>query len=299
MSAEDDTKNLICRCDYYHEPEGRRALNAFVGKIFGGLDFSPWNDLGYPFPEYKPFSFFHEGQVVANVSASAMNLLLDGRECNAVQIGTVACDPAFRRRGLIRTLMQKVDEYWEPERSLFFLFANETVPTFYQQFGYRPVREYRFSAVAPAYTSPRVPAHRLAIERIDDRELLHSLAEKRAAVSARVGVFRQSWLLMFHAAVVYPQHLYYLDDLDVAIIAYSSGETLHLIDVIGRRIPSFGEIYPAIGAPQITKVVFSFTPDLLGIDASAVHAADPSELFVRGPFPDHLPAFRFPLTAQA
>ncbi len=299
MSPEDDKKKLIYRCDYYHEPEGRRALNTFVGKIFGGLDFSPWNDLGYAYPEYKPFSFFHEGQVVANVSASAMNLLLDGREHKAVQIGTVASDPAYRRRGLIRILMQKVNEYWENERSLFFLFANETAPTFYQQFGFRPMHEHRFSSDVPACTSPRVSTRRLDIEHTEDRELLHRLAEERTAVSAQVGVYRQSWLLMFHAAVGHPQHLYYLDNLDVAIIAYASGETLHLIDVIGRHIPSFEEIYPAIGAPQITKVVYAFTPDLLGIDAPMAQVDVSSELFVRGPFPDLPQAFRFPLTAQA
>ncbi len=299
MSVARDKNNLTYRFDYYHEPIGRRALNDFVGKIFDGLDFSPWNDLGYAFPEYKPFSFFHEGQVVANVSASAMNLTIEGREHPAVQIGTVASDPEFRQCGLIRTLMQKAHEYWAPARSIFFLFANETAPTFYQQFGYRPVMEYRFSSTAPAYTSPRVPARRLNIGRRADRELLHRLAEERIAVSQRVGVFRQSWLLLFHAAVLHRQHLYYLDDLDVAIIADSSGDTLHLIDVIGRRIPSFAEIYPAIGTPQTEKVVFGFTPDMLGIAAPIAQIATPSELYVHGPFPFVEGSFRFPVTAQA
>lgn len=299
MSVDDNARDLTYRCDYYLEPEGRSALNVFVSNLFGGLDFSPWNDLGYAFPEYKPFSFFHEGKVVANVSASAINLLLDGHKYKAVQIGTVATDPEFRKRGLIRTLIQKAHEYWEPERSLFFLFANDTVSTFYQQFGYRPFNEYRFTSVAPAYMPPHVPARRLDIDQIEDRELLLRLAEQRTVVSSRVGVYRQSWLLMFHAAVIYRQHLYYLDTFDVAVIAYSAGETLHLIDVIGRQIPLFEEIYPAIGAPQIAKVDFAFTPDLMGIETPIAQIANPSGLFVYGSFPDFPKAFRFPQTAQA
>jgi hypothetical protein len=107
MSVARDKNNLTYRFDYYHEPIGRRALNDFVGKIFDGLDFSPWNDLGYAFPEYKPFSFFHEGTGCRQRLASAMNLTIEGVRTSGRANRHRRSDPEFRQCGLIRTLIVK------------------------------------------------------------------------------------------------------------------------------------------------------------------------------------------------
>ena len=290
---------LEFRGDYYRDPSAREKLDAFAGELFPGLNFSPWNDLGFAFPEYVPFSFFDRGQVVANVSASAMNLFVAGREVAAVQIGTVATRPAYRRQGLIRRLMEKAHAHWADRRDFFFLFANETTADFYQRFGYRRVREYAFHAAAPAYRPPRAPARRLDLTHRADRELLHRLAERRVSVSERLGVHHQSWLLLFHAAVVYPRRLYYLEELDLAVIAAVDGAVLRLIDLIGERIPTLADIYPFLGAPAVRTIEFGFIPDRLRVDGLEVTPVPDSLTFVRGDFPPEGEPLMFPLTSQA
>lgn len=299
MPTATPPRALEFRCDYYRDPTTREKLNAFVGEIFPGLNFSPWNDLGFEFPEYVPFSFFDRGRLVANVSASAMNLFTAGREVAAVQIGTVATRPAYRRQGLIRRLMEKAHAHWAGRRDFFFLFANETTADFYQPFGYRRVREHAYRAAAPAFRPPRTPARRLDLSRRADRELLHRLAERRVSVSARLGVHRQSWLLMFHAVCVYPSRLFYLEEFDLAAIAAVDGEVLRLIDLVGERIPTLEEIYPCLGAPAVKTIEFGFMPDRLRIDSLNVVPAPDSLVFVRGDFPLEGEPFLFPLTSQA
>ncbi|MDP8223336.1 MAG: GNAT family N-acetyltransferase [Candidatus Lernaella stagnicola] len=148
------TPALRFRWGYYQNPAGRLRLNEFVREVFG-LDFAPWNELGYDFAEYTPFSFFADRHVAANVSASPMQLVVNGNERRAVQIGTVATRPDLRRRGLAHSLIDEAHAHWDRRCDLFFLFANESTADFYQQFGYRLVPETRFRTPNPAGMSPR------------------------------------------------------------------------------------------------------------------------------------------------
>jgi len=294
-----EPEGLVLRWAYYNDPRYRRGLNEFARQVFGGLDFAPWNRLGYEFPEYTPFSFLDGDRVVANVSASLMNLTVAGRKITAIQIGTVASLPEFRGRGLIRSLMNKAHAHWDEPRRTFFLFANETSADFYQQFGYRRIHEHEFSAKAPSFVPPAVPARKLDLQNTRDRELLRRLADNRAPVSKRLGVHRQSWLLMFHAAAAYPDRLLYIEPLDIALISVISGNTLRLVDVIGERIPPLEQIYPYIGSPHIETVRFMFTPDLMQTAGLLIDPDPESLLLVRGPFPIGTEPFRFPQTSQA
>ena len=295
----DILKRLAFRQAYYHEPQARQALNAFASGIFGGLDFAPWNNLGLAFGEYTPFSFFEQGRVVANVSASPMNMVIADEPVAAIQIGTVASLPAYRKQGLVTALMRKADQYWRETHGFFFLFAHPAAQAFYRQFGYRGIPQYRFESAAPPFTAPPRRAVRLNPALPRDRDMLNALAAARTAVSARVGVQRQSWLVMFHASVVFPTDLYFIESLGVAIIRRTSGNTLRLIDVIGENIPTLKELFPFIGAPGIEKITYDFTPDLMDAPELSVTREADTELFVRGPFRIGDQPFVFPLTSQA
>ncbi len=295
----DIMKDLEFRQAYYHEPEARQALNSFVSDIFGGLDFSPWNDLGYAFTEYTPFSFFKQNRVVANVSASPMNLIVANKPVNAIQIGTVATLPNYRKQGLIKTLMKKAHQHRRDTHELFFLFANPSAFDFYQQFGYRNLPQYTFESAAPPFTVSPEKAAKLDLMNFHDRELLNGLAVSRTSVSSLVGVQRQSWLLMFHASVAYPNDLYFIESLGVAIIFRTSGNTLRLIDVIGETIPPITKLFPFIGGPGVKKIIYDFTPDLMDAPDLLVKRETQSELFVQGFFPMDDRPFVFPLTSQA
>jgi GNAT superfamily N-acetyltransferase len=291
--------NLQFRRGYYNDPALRAGLNTLVHEVFGGLDFTPWNDLGYAFEEYTPFSYFDGDRVVANVSASPMNLFVGGEQVAAMQIGTVATLEEFRGQGLIRSLTQRALEHWKVTHPLTFLFANETTSNFYQQFGFRRVIEHGFTAPAPSLGPPKVPARKLSLDHIPDRVLLRRLADWRSPVSHKLGVYDQTWLLLFHAAVAHPKHLTYIEPLDVAVISVARESTLRLIDVIGETIPPLREIYPYVGSHKINSIEFGFTPELMGVNNMVSTASDDSLFFVRGPFGIEGERFLFPLTGQA
>ena len=293
------SNELTFRWGYYNEPHLRPRLNSLVREIFGGLDFSPWNDLGYVFSQYTPFSFFENDRVVANVCASPMNLVINNKHVKAVQIGTVATLPAFRGRGLIHALVEKAQAYWDKKRRLQFLFANDSASDFYPQFGFRRVAEHAFYAKAPVFESPGVRARKLELANPDDRKRLRRLVDNRTVVSSRLGVLDHTWLFLFHASTTHARHLSYIEALDVAVIHFIAKDKLHLVDVIGKRMPSLRQIYPFIGSPKVKMIEFHFTPDLLHSGDMNVEVALDSLLFVRGPFPADLEPFMFPATAQA
>ncbi|MDP8256312.1 MAG: GNAT family N-acetyltransferase [Candidatus Alcyoniella australis] len=290
---------LELRCGYYNQPRGRACLNAFAARAFPGFDFSPWNALGYEFDEYRPYSYFLDDQIVANVSASTMNLVVDGAAVEALQIGTVATIEPLRRRGLIRSLFSEVFADHPAPQGLMMLFANQTSAGFYQQFGFRRVTEHAFQAPAPKFSPPMQSARTLDLKSVADRDLLRDLAQQRAPVSRVLGVQCQSWLLMFHAPVVYPTCLHYIEPLKVVAISTIQGRTLRLIDVIGTEVPSLDAIYPFIGGPQVETVDFEFTPDLMGVENLQVTPLDDSLALVRGPFPIEHEPFGFPATSEA
>jgi GNAT superfamily N-acetyltransferase len=285
---------------FYNDPAGRAALNRLVLEVFG-LDFNPWNDLGVDFEEYTPFAFFEGGRAVANVSASPMALTLDGQEATAVQIGTVCTLPELRRRGLVRELIDHAHRYWQDRSAFQYLFANQTVLDFYQQFGYRPVVQHRFYCRAPAFSGRRLPSRRLSLADSTDLAFLRRLADERAPVSLRCGVRRQAGLWLFHAAVAYPDQLLLIEELEVVVICQAKGACLHLIDVMGRDQPALADLYPYIGRPGIERVELHFTPDRMAIpDESLIAEPDPdSHLFIRGEVSLPSEPFRFPATSEA
>ena len=284
---------------HYNKPRFRKSFNAFVAEIFGGLDFGPWNDLGYDFREYTPFSYVQDGRVVANVSASPMNLVVQGRPVRALQIGTVATLAEYRGRGLIRRLMDKVHAYWKAHTGPFYLFANEDASKFYPQFGYRRLIESSFHAEPPIFQPSKHKVRKLDLNAAFDREFLRKLAKDRAPVSNRLGVVDHAWLLLFHAATAYRRDVLFIDSLNVAVIYRRDQTRLRLVDVIGPQIPTLEKLFPFLGSPDIETIEFGFTPDRLDIECLKVKASEASLLFVLGPLEMQGQVFCFPLTSQA
>ena len=290
---------LAFRSGYYEDPAMRRGLNTLASKVFG-LDFTPWCDLGHGLSEYLPFSFWAGEEVAANVSASPMNLTVRGHEVKAVQIGTVATLPEYRRRGLVRRLMEQVDAHWRGRRELFFLFANDNVLDFYTRFGFRPVTQREYTSPAPVFTGTQSTSTRLLdLGREDDLGLFVSLAQRRAPVSNTLGVHRQSWLVLFHAACVHANQILYIEPLDVIVLSRIDETELCLYDVIGAHVPSLRELYPFVGAPHVERVWYGFTPDRLEVEVSDTKPVADAQLSVRGAFPIENESFLFPKTSHA
>lgn len=89
--------------DYLDNVAYRKSFNELAQKTFG-LDFEPWYEAGYLKERYKPYSIIKEGKIIANISINLFDLMINGEEKKAVQIGTVMTDKAWRGKGLSRSL---------------------------------------------------------------------------------------------------------------------------------------------------------------------------------------------------
>ena len=92
-----------------HNTVFRYELNAMTRRTFG-FDFENWMQNGFRAEEYIPYSFEEKGRIVANVSVNWMFFNKNGEEQLCFQLGTVMEDKAYRSRGLIWQLMERILE---------------------------------------------------------------------------------------------------------------------------------------------------------------------------------------------
>ena len=65
-----------------------------------------------------------------------MNLIVNDKTVNGIQIGAVGTLPEYRNKGLSKYLMDLVLDKYQDSTDISFLFANETVTEFYPKFGF-------------------------------------------------------------------------------------------------------------------------------------------------------------------
>jgi hypothetical protein len=210
----------------------------------------------------------------------------------------VGTDPEYRRTGLNSELTRRALEWARPRHDFFFLFADDEARPFYKAGGFRMVPEYRVS-----YPVPQLPLRegirKLDIENKSDRELIERLARDRDPVSDQLGVHNYR-LLMFWCLYFLKDDLYYIDQLDTLVMFGRQNGTITMFDVVSCAIPTFGDIYPFIGAKDDRSVEFQFMPDKMGMneDLRTIIEVD-NGTHLLGKFPLEQREFLFPYTAHA
>jgi GNAT superfamily N-acetyltransferase len=272
----------------------REAFFEFTPKALYGADFRPWYTMGGWNDRYIPYSFVDQTTMLANVSISTMELLINGKKKRGIQFATVGTLPEYRNQGLARELMEQVLAAYEASTDLFFLFANDTVLDFYPKFGFTRVEETIFSAAVSSIT-PQVKARKLNVATIADRKLIENLVEERMPVTEVFGALDYWHILLFYL----PHYsLWYLEQEHVLVIATIEEGSLHVYDIISKQAFSFRQILPFIVEKPVSTVYFYFTPDKIDLPALPSHPYSESPLFVRGEFPLKGQPFKFPLLAQ-
>lgn len=284
--------------DYKDTPINRLSFNALAGKTFG-IDFEKWYQLGFWDDRYVCYSFADRDQVVANVSASRLDILWEGRRISAVQIGTVMTDPEYRNRGLAAKLMNVVLKEYENQCELFYLFANKNVLNFYPKFGFYPVKESRFSA--EINTKNRYPGEfrKLDVSDAADVRLLAGMVRDRIPVARIIDIDHAENILLWHCLNTFPQDIYYFEKLNVLVIANTVDDALHLYDVVCSKKPAFMEIFKRMAPEGICRIAFYFTPDFGDIDVECHPYEQPDDTLFIKPVSINLSGdFCYPFTAH-
>ena len=128
--------NKSIEINYRDNDALRASFNELAGKVFG-LSFENWYQNGFWKDNYIPYSVVIDGKVVANVSVNRCDVNYNGETKSLIQLGTVMTDPDHRGKGYARELMEKIISDYEGKVDGMYLFANDSVTSFYPLFGFK------------------------------------------------------------------------------------------------------------------------------------------------------------------
>lgn len=225
------------------------------------LDLSLWDHRGFWDADFKPFSYFDDSSLVANVCVYSMDMMVDEKRCRLGQISSVGTRPEYRRKGIGFELMRKVLDRTKEEHEYYFLFADDEAFGLYEKCGFHYTDEYK-ARINVSGKSPRPGIFKLNMERSDHIDMVFNLASEREPVSNILGLFNEK-LFMFWCLYALRDYIYYIPDLEILVLYKRDNGLLTLFDIVGKKMPSFREIYPYISDPLDEIVEFLFMVDKL------------------------------------
>ncbi|MCL2718881.1 MAG: GNAT family N-acetyltransferase [Lachnospiraceae bacterium] len=267
----------------------RYSFNNLTQRIYG-FDFEKWYQNGYWQDTYIPHSLVFEDAIVANLSVSIINFELFGEKRKYLQIGTVMTAPEFRGMGLSRFLMEKIMTEWKNKCDLIYLFANDSVLSFYPQFGFKKADEYQLSQEVESkflQTEYRQKSTRLNyIQKLnmdDNRNRLTIIEKiKRAKPLSQLFMTDNIGLIMFYLTSFLKDNVYYIAKHDTYVIFEIDGDVIYLQDVFGGHEVSLDDIIRCLITKETKKVKLGFTPECeQGFEKNLLQEED-TTLFVFG-----------------
>ncbi len=260
----DTPKDLRFRSRYWDDLPAREAFKRFLIDIHG-LDLGLWERRGFwDLDDYLPFSLFDGDRVVAHLCVFSLDAVVGGERRRLGQFSGVGTAPERRRQGLNRRLTERALEELGATHDGFFLFSAPDAVPFYRRCGFEPVMQ-KATVVEVEGEGAVGGARRLDLDDEDDLDLLVRLARERTPVSHVLAAHSVN-LLMFHVLYDFADRVWYLPDLDVAVLFGVADGCLTLVDVIGPAMPSFDELHPRLPAGPHRRVRFGFVPDRLGVE---------------------------------
>ncbi|QSQ20772.1 GNAT family N-acetyltransferase [Pyxidicoccus parkwayensis] len=269
------------------------AFCDYVPQVFRRADFRRWREWGEWDDDYRAYSVFEDGRVVANASVMRMRLRLDGQEVQAFQFGAVGCVPSHRSRGLARVAMTAALEACGDTPVL--LFANPTVRQFYPRFGFQPWLQTLFAADHEAVPEGP-PAPMLDLGDAKMRAHFAMLSREGLPSTERFGARGYATVASWTVANGFARPLRQLGP-DTWVSSSVDGDTLYLDDVFTLAPFDLRASIPRLIDRPIRHIRFGFTPERWWPGAVEAGEDTEADLFVRGFTPSRT-AHRFPVLAH-
>lgn len=258
----------------------------FTQQIFS-FDLQKWKNAGYWTDNYVPHSLISNNKIISNISASIMQLQINGKHIQAIQLGSVGVLPDYRGKGFSRMLMERVfDEY--SDYPLIFLFASDDVSEFYKKFGFRRIDEI-FPVMNVLNKFKKVNPINIPLESEQLKRILNSKLQYSSIIDAR-GNISIHW---YHLMYQFSKDIYYIEENDIIFIAKYKNDMVDLFDVLSVNKVSFDEIEKYILKDTTKQVRFHFTPDWLNVNYDVIPRKDKA-LYVYGEFLNNMSNCIFP-----
>ncbi|MCR8630340.1 GNAT family N-acetyltransferase [Paenibacillus radicis (ex Xue et al. 2023)] len=286
--------------DYKDNKAYRKSFNQLATLVFH-IDFEAWYLNGFWDDRYICYSFMKDNEVIANVSVSKMDLVINGLKKKAIQIGTVMTHPDFRGKGLSGVLMRQVLNIYEQDCDIFFLFANSSVIDFYPKFGFESFRESQFKLKFHPSPEAHTTLRKLNCSILEDLEFIKRLVLSRRPVSQQFGVSNNQGLFMFYALNVFSESIFYSQEDEAIIVFQHEGHTLNLYDVVSQGDVNLDRLLSRIANEKTEIIQFHFTPDQLTEKAEYTPINENADtLFIKANFMlDKNSTFCAPILAHA
>jgi len=267
--------------DYLDKDKYRHSYNKLAISTFS-LDFEKWYKKELFYNRYICYSYIKEDEVIANVSINKMNLVVEGENKKAIQLGTVMTHPEYRNNGLSSSLIKHIIEKYENDQDIIYLFANDSVLDFYPKFGFEKVIESAYELDTSQLQRQEISIRKLNIENKADYKLVLRLATNRRPISQNLGVHKDIWPLLAYCFFEYNEDLDYLEDEDIIVISKRKEGILHIYDVLSLKPFELDKVLEKISMSTDRKLEFHFIPELRKYKAntSLMEKADDT-LFIR------------------
>lgn len=269
--------------DYRNNAALRHSFNELAAKTFG-LNFEDWYQNGFWSDNYNPYSVVRDGRVVANVSVNKTNMLLNGSVKHLLQLGTVMTHEAYRNQGLIRKIMEQIEQDYDGKNDGYYLFANDGVLDFYPKFGFRKAKEYQYSGTLS--NTGECQFEQILMDNSGRWELLKKAME-RNVFHGRFDMLDNGELILFYVTKFMQNNVYYHKPTDTWVIAEPEGKSVFLHNVFSGTLTELNEVIRLFGK-GVQTVTLGFVPtDKEIYDAAELHEED-CTLFVKGISPEML-----------
>ena len=274
----------------------RKSLGDLAKRTFG-VDLCGWYDNGFWQNDYIPYSVIEDGWVVSNISVNVCNIKRRSKVYHMAQLGTVMTDEKYRGRGYSRLLMERV--VGECSRSFdgIYLFAQDDMSSFYEQFGFERKDAYQCRKKVNI-TNPQT-AEKIQMDSKEEWNRMVNIIQRRMQYGEYVMV-NNPGLFMFYLTGPMLDCVYYIPSAEAYVIASVEGEILTVYAVFSSEKISLGEVISSFG-DKIKLVVLAFTPEeKTGFEQKKIESDD-NVLFTMGEAfkVSANDRFMFPLIAQA
>ncbi|HDU6740123.1 GNAT family N-acetyltransferase [Listeria monocytogenes] len=284
--------------DYKDNKMYRDSFNKLAESTFD-INFEEWFRSGFWNDKYVCYSYIDNNEVISNVSINKMNLIYQGENYSALQIGTVMTHPNYRGQGLAKNLLNRVIAKYEDQYDFLYLFANDTVLDFYPKFGFERIEESSFTVDACNLKKKASKLKKLNPDNKTDFQLISRIVSKRASLSNILDVKESEDLLMFYVLIALKNELYYLEELDVIVLMEQEGTDLYVLDILSTKKLDVVEVLSYLSTKKIETIHLLFTPEKSKyIDAAYIIETE-DMLFVRPNVLTSENYFLFPATSHA
>ncbi|EFQ9069535.1 GNAT family N-acetyltransferase [Listeria monocytogenes] len=284
--------------DYKDNKMYRDSFNRLAESTFD-INFEEWYSDGFWNDKYVCYSYIDDNKVIANVSINKMNLIYQGEDYRALQIGTVMTHPDYRGQGLAKKLLEHVIAKYEDQYDFLYLFANDTVLDFYPKFGFERVEESSFTVDACSLERESSNLKKLNPGNKTDFQLIRRIVSEKTPLSNILDVRESEDLLMFYVLIALKNELYYIEELDVIVLMEQEDADLYVLDILSTKKLDVVEVLRYLPIKKIETIHLLFTPEKSKyIDAAHIIETE-DMLFVRPNILTSENYFLFPATSHA